>query len=76
MFFRRLRDLREDNDYSQTFIADFLSLKQNSYSQIEKGVNGIDAEYLIKLSQLYHCSVDYILGLTDIQKPYPRSKRG
>lgn len=75
MLFKRLRDLREDNDYSQTFIAEFLNLKQNSYSQIEKGVNGIDAEYLMKLSQLYHCSVDYILGLTDVMKPYPRKEK-
>lgn len=70
--FNRLKDLREDNDYSQTFIAEFLNMKQNSYSQIEKGVNGIDIFYLIKLAQLYHVSIDYIVGLTDVMKPYPR----
>ena len=35
MYLKRIKELREDNDYKQSFIARFLGIKQNSYSQIE-----------------------------------------
>lgn len=68
----RLRDLREDSDMTQQQIADKLHIKQSTYSQYENGQRQIPIDSLIKLAQFYNTSVDYILGLTDIQKPYPR----
>lgn len=68
----RLRDLREDSDITQQQIADKLHIKQSTYSQYENGQRQIPIDSLIKLAQFYNTSVDYILGLTDIQKPYPR----
>ena len=71
----RIRELREDNDKKQIEIAKLLGIQQNSYSQIESGKNTIQIEHLVKLAQFYNTSTDYILGLTDEVKPYPKSKK-
>lgn len=65
MYFRRLRDLREDSDLTQTEVANFLGIKQTVYSRYERGFQNIPLEYLIKLAEKYKVSTDYILGLTD-----------
>lgn len=61
----RIRDLREDHDLTQKQVAEYLNIKQNSYSQYENGQRQIPLEYLIALAKLYKTSTDYILGLTD-----------
>ena len=66
----RIRDLREDSDLSQKEIADFLHIKQNTYSQYENGHRQLPIEFLIALAKYYKTSTDYILGLTDERKPY------
>ena len=68
----RLRDLREDNDYTQEQIAKYLNVKQNTYSQYENGKRQITIEALILLADLYNTSTDYILRRTDNPKPYER----
>ena len=70
----RIRELREDNDKKQVELANLLGIQQNSYSQIESGKNTIQIDHLIKLASFYNTSTDYILGLTDEIKPYPKSK--
>lgn len=70
----RLRDLREDSDLTQKELADFLHIRQNTYSQYENGQRQIPIALLIELAAYYHTSVDYILGLTDTKKAYPKSK--
>lgn len=70
----RLRDLREDNDYTQRFIADYLNSDQSDYSKQERGIMGISLYELDKLADLYKTSVDYLIGRTDEIKPYPKSK--
>ena len=66
-FYRRLRDLREDNDLTQKQVAQYLGMKQPQYYRYESGVRDIPTDVLIKLAALYKTSVDYILGLTDKQ---------
>jgi len=66
----RIRDLREDNDLTQKQIAEYLHIKQNTYSQYENGQRQIPIEALIALAKFYKTSTDYILGLTDERKPY------
>lgn len=66
-FYRRLRDLREDNDLTQKQVAEYLEMKQPQYYRYESGVRDIPTDVLIKLAALYKTSVDYILGLTDKQ---------
>ncbi len=70
----RLKELREENGKNQAMIANMLGIQQNSYSQIENGVNALQVDHLIKLANFYNTSTDYILGITNEIKPYPRKK--
>ena len=74
MVYRRLRDLREDRDLLQKDIAEVLQCSQVCYSHYELGKRDIPTEVLARLAAFYHTSVDYLLGLTDDARPYPRSK--
>ena len=71
----RLRDLREDHDMTQTMLAEKLHIRQNTYSQYENGQRQLPIEILIQLAIVYQTSTDYILGLTDNTKPYPRKQK-
>ena len=63
----RLKDLREDCDLKQRDVATILGMSQTGYSKYECGTNDIPTNVLIKLSDFYNVSVDYILGITDIK---------
>ncbi|MBR7060392.1 MAG: helix-turn-helix transcriptional regulator [Eubacterium sp.] len=63
--YKRIKDLREDGDLKQSDIAKIINTTQQQYSKIENGKSEPTAEKLIKLSQYYKVSVDYILGLSD-----------
>ena len=65
MKFRNLKNIREDRDIKQKEIAAMLNVSQNTYSQYETGVISLTAEVLIKLSDFYDVSIDYLLDRTD-----------
>lgn len=64
-FYRRIRELREDHDLTQRHLAAKLNMTQTQYFRYEQGYRDIPTDILIALSQMYHTSTDYILGLTD-----------
>ena len=68
--YRRIRDMREDHDMSQTQLAKKLNMSQTGYSKYETGENDIPTKILIQLAELYDTSVDYLLGRTDNPKRY------
>ncbi len=70
----KIRDLREDRDLTQKQLSKLLDCTQQTYSRYETGEITIDIYNLIKLANFYHTSVDYLLGLTNDAKPYPRIK--
>lgn len=63
--FKNLRGIREDRDIKQKDIAQYLNVSQNTYSQYETGVISLTAEVLIKLSEYYNVSIDYLLDRTN-----------
>ena len=67
----RLKDLREDHDYTQQTIADNIGITQRKYIYIETGVQPLTAELLVSLAQFYGVSIDYLLCETDIPDRYP-----
>ena len=67
---KRIRDLREDRDLTQRQVAEFLLCDQSLYSKYERGEREIPLTMMVKLAQLYHTSVDYLVGLTDDSRPY------
>ena len=70
----KLRDLRQDKNLYQKDLAKILNMSQTGYSQYECETNDIPTEILKKLAIFYNTSIDYILGLTNVKKPYPRKK--
>ena len=68
--YRRIRDMREDHDMSQTQLAKKLNMSQTGYSKYETWENDIPTKILIQLADLYDTSVDYLLGRTDNPKRY------
>ena len=72
MKFETIRNLRNDNGYTQKQIGDYLGISQNTYSQYEIGVLNYPIDVLIKLADLYGTSVDYLVGRTNEKKPYPK----
>ena len=68
----RFRDLREDRDMTQKALASVLHISQNTLSQYETGQRQIPLNILIDLAYYFDTSTDYLLGLTNERKPYPR----
>lgn len=71
----RIKELREDNDRKQIEIAKILGMTQAQYSRVEKEIYELDYKNLTKLAIFYNTSIDYILGLTNQQTPYPRTNK-
>ena len=61
----KLKDLREENGFTQTQIANFLNIKQNTYSQYENEKRQLPIDVLIKLAKFYKVTTDCLLGLED-----------
>ena len=78
--YKRIKDLREDNDYSQEYISKFLGCSRSNYAMCESGDVKISIEQLVKLADIYHTNTDYLLGLTnskcqgDAVIPYDKEK--
>ena len=63
--YKRIRDLREDNDKTQLEVAEYLGMKQPQYHRYETGTRDVPTDILIALANYYNTTTDYILGLTD-----------
>ncbi|MCL2217474.1 MAG: helix-turn-helix domain-containing protein [Defluviitaleaceae bacterium] len=70
--YNRIRDIRSDRNLSQSHVAGELQIAQNTLSQYETGERNIPNEVLVRMALMYDTSVDYLLGLTDEKRPYPR----
>ncbi len=71
MIFENIRNLREDNDKKQQELADYLNVKQTTYSKYELGKINIPIEIFIKLADYYNVSIDYIVGRTSQKQNGP-----
>ena len=72
--FQRIRDLREDKDLTQREVGAAVNVPQRTYAYYESGERMVPPQVLVALAQFYNVSVDYLLGLTDQRKPYPKAK--
>lgn len=63
-YVHRIRDLREDNDYTQEYVAHYLGTSQTMYARYERGTNELPIRHLLSLCKLYNVSSDYLLSLT------------
>lgn len=65
---KRIRDLREDHDKTQTQIAKVLGTSQTMYARYERGASELPIRHLLKLAEYYNVTTDYLLGRTDRMK--------
>ena len=71
-YVRRIRDLREDNDLTQTEVAKVLNTNQKVYSRYETAENEMPIRHIITLCEFYNVSADYILGFTSTPNQLPK----
>ena len=64
-YYKRLKDLREDNDKKQAAIAELLGIKQQQYSMYERGERELPMHHFITLARYYNVSLDYLAGMID-----------
>lgn len=74
MPYRRIRELREDKDLTQTYMAHLLNVSQRTYSRYETGEHVIPLELLCQIADFHSVSVDYLLNRTDTKQQYPIKK--
>lgn len=63
--YRRVRDLREDNDLTQRSVAEYLNMQLTVYQRYERGERELPLWAAIKLSQFYNVSLDYLVGVSE-----------
>ena len=69
---QKIRGLREDNDLTQSQVAEILGTAQTMYARYERGANALPIRHLVTLCRLYNISADFFLGT----EPDPRRRRG
>ena len=74
-YYKKLRDLREDNDYKQDYIAKYLNITQQQYQLYESGKREIKLHQIIELAKLYNISLDYLTGITEEPTPLDKTTR-
>ena len=72
--YERIRNIRIDRDMTQAQVAEVVKVKQNTYCQYETGVLNYPLD-VVMLAEFYGVSVDYLVGLTDEERSYPRRKK-
>lgn len=75
MYYKRLKDLREDHDFTQKAIAEKLKISRPQYSLYETGKRDIPADLLSILAKIYNTSIDFLVGDTDNPTRYPKSNK-
>ncbi len=66
--FERIKNLREDHDLTQEYIAKYLKINRVVYNRYENGLREIPISLLIKLADFYNVSIDYITNRTSIKE--------
>ena len=70
----RIRDLREDKDLTQREVSEYLLCDQSLYSKYERMERPLPLELADRLADFYGVSVDYLIGRTEEEKPYPKKR--
>lgn len=68
----RIKALREDNDYKQTYVANAIHVAQTTYSDYEKGKVRIPVECVIELAKFYNVDLNYIIGVSNVRNEFPK----
>ena len=72
LYIQRIRELREDKDYNQTFVAQLIHVDQTTYSNYELGKVRMPVECMVELARFYDVNMDYIIGVSDVRNKFPK----
>ena len=72
MIYKRIRELREDKDYNQTYVAQLIHVDQTTYSNYELGKVRMPIECIVELARLYDVDLNFIIGVSDEKKEFPK----
>lgn len=65
----RIKELRAEKNINQEVLAKLLGLEVAGVSKLETGRVPLKDDYIIKLSEYFQVSIDYLLGKTDVRQP-------
>ena len=68
----RIRELREDKDYNQTYVAKSIHVAQTTYSDYEKGKVRMPIECVVELARFYDVDLNFIIGVSDVRNEFPK----
>ena len=71
----KIRELRKKKGYTQIKVQMLSGIDQSAYSKLELGKRNLSFEQCRQLALALGTSMDYLAGLTDEPKPYPRAKQ-
>ena len=69
---QRIRELREDNDYNQSYVAKAIHVAQTTYSDYEKGKVRLPIECAVELAKLYNVDMNFLTGASNIKNEFPK----
>jgi len=72
LYIQRIRELREDNDYNQTYVAKAIHVAQTTYSDYEKGKVRMPIECVVELARFYDVDLNFIIGVSDVRNEFPK----
>ena len=72
LYIQRIRELREDNDYNQTYVAHAIHVAQPTYSDYEKGKVRMPIECVVELARFYDVDLNFIIGVSDVRNEFPK----
>ena len=72
LYIQRIRELREDKDYNQTYVAQLIHVDQTTYSNYELGKVRMPIECIVELARLYDVDLNFIIGVSDEKKEFPK----
>lgn len=73
-YFERIRNLRKEKKYNQTYIANIIRVSQTTYSDYENGRVRMPVEHIVKLAQFYDVDLNFITGVSDVKNKFPGSE--
>ena len=72
LYIQRIRELREDKDYNQTYVAQLIHVDQTTYSNYELGKVRMPIECIVELARLYDVDLNFIIGVSDVRNEFPK----
>ena len=72
LYIQRIRELREDKDYNQTYVAQLIHVDQTTYSNYELGKVRMPIECIVELARFYDVDLNFIIGVSDVRNEFPK----